>query len=213
MTQSSGRRGMRKRWRASMAVIAMFCGSGAFMAAPAHAGTVTAHAGTVTAFSDGSFETPVVTPGTFQTFYTGQSIGSWTVTTGNVDLSGAGFWQTADGVQSIDLDGDEPGAVSQTFSTVPLFAYEVSFALAGNPDDGPAIKTGQVLVNGKAVKNFSFDITGKSRANMGYVTEELTFLATSNSTSLQFASTTPGAYGPVIDNVRVESCLLVVCLN
>jgi hypothetical protein len=74
--------------------------------------------------------------------------------------------------------------------------------------------TGQVLVNGKVAKNFSFDITGKSRADMGYVTRELTFLATSGTTTLEFASTTtPGGFGPVIDNVRVQSCLLIICLG
>ena len=77
-----------------------------------------------------------------------------------------------------------------------------------------AIKTGQVLINGQVAKSFSFDITGKSEANMGYVTKEFTFLATGDSTTLEFASTTtPSGYGPVIDNVRVESCLLIICLN
>lgn len=206
MTESSGRRSMRRRWRVSAAVIAVFCGIGAFAAAPARAATVPA-------FSDGSFETPVVSPHTFQELYQGQSMGPWTIATGSVDLNGEGFYQAADGVQTLDLNGSYPGTVSQTFSTVPLFKYEVSFALAGNPDGGPAVKTGQVLVNGKAVTNFSFDITGKTRANMGFVTEEFTFLATSNSTTLQFASTTSGAYGPVIDNVHIDSCLLVVCLT
>lgn len=219
MTDGNGRGSRRRRLRAGAAVIAMFCGIGVAVAAP-----TPASAGTGTQFSDGSFETPVVTPGTFVDVSQGQSIGPWTVS-GLVDLIGAGYWQAADGAQSVDLNGQntsipgESGAVSQTFTTIPLFAYEVSFALAGNPLSqgdpvaGPLTKTGDVLINGQIVKNFSFNVTGKSPTNMGYVTEEFTFLATGTSTTLEFASTNPGEGGPVIDNVRVESCLLVICLN
>jgi len=205
---------------AGATVMAMFCGTGAVAATPARAGT-----GTGTQLSDGSFETPVVTPGTFADLSQGQSIGPWTVTAGLVDLIGAGYWQAADGIQSVDLNGQTasipgaPGTVSQTFTTTPLFAYQVSFALAGNPlsqgdpTAGPLTKTGQALINGQVVKKFSFNVTGKSPTNMGYVTKEFTFLATGTSTTLEFASTNPGEGGPVIDNVRVQSCLLVICLG
>jgi hypothetical protein len=75
----------------------------------------------------------------------------------------------------------------------------------------PAVKTGKVLVNGE-VAELLFDITGKSRTTMGYVTKQLTSLSSGTSATLRFASTTPGAYGPVVDKVEVESCLLVLCL-
>jgi choice-of-anchor C domain-containing protein len=193
--------------------MAVLCGVGAFMATPASAGTGTASRADI-GFSDGDFDTPVVTPGTFIEPGLGQSIGPWVVTMGNVDLTGAGFWQTVGGVQSVDLDGDEPGAISQTFNTFPFITYDVSFALAGNVDGGPRIKTGQALVDGHVAANFSFDITGKSHADMGYVTKEFIFRATRGSTTLEFASTTPGAYGPVIDDVVVRSCLLpIACLR
>jgi choice-of-anchor C domain-containing protein len=165
-------------------------------------------------FSDGSFEQPQVAPYTFQRFPAGAHLGPWTVTRGDVDLSGKGFWQTADGNQSLDLDGSVQGTVAQTFATQPLVSYEVSFALAGNPVAAPAVKTGQVLVNGRVAQNFSFDTTGKTKANMGYVQRRFTFLATDTSATLAFASTTtPSGYGPVIDNVEVESCLIIVCLG
>jgi hypothetical protein len=54
---------------------------------------------------------------------------------------------------------------------------------------------------------FSFDITGKSRPHMGYVPMEFTFLSLGMSATLQFATTTTYAYGPVIDKVKVDSCL------
>ena len=165
-------------------------------------------------FSDGGFETPVATPGSFDRFFAPAALGPWTVTEGSVDLSGAGFWQTAEGLQSLDLEGTVGfGTVAQTFTTVPLFKYKVSYKLAGNPASGPTVKTGKVLANGNVIQNFSFDITGKTLANLGYVGKETHFIATSLSTTLTFKSTTGSGFGPVIDDVEVESCLLVICLG
>jgi choice-of-anchor C domain-containing protein len=187
---------------AAATVVALSC-VGVFTAGPASAAT---------GFSDGSFESPVVAPHTFVRISAGQPLGAWTVTKGDVDLSGAGFWQTSDGNQSLDLDGSKAGAVSQTFATSPLFAYEVSFALAGNPVDLPIVKTGQVLINGHVALNFSFDITGKTEANMGYVHREFAFQATGSATTIEFASTTGSGFGPAIDDVQVHPCLLILCL-
>jgi choice-of-anchor C domain-containing protein len=198
----SRRRGNRLRFALGVGLAGALVASGTFVAAPAEA---------TSGLSDG-FETPVVTPRTFRTFSSGQSLGAWTVTGGTVDLNGAGFWQSAEGVQSLDLNGHIPGAVARTIPTNLLTKYRVSYALAGNTDAGPAVKTGKVLVNGEVEQNFSFDITGKSRTDMGYVTKQFTFLSSGTSATLQFASTTPGAYGPVVDKVQVESCLLILCL-
>ncbi|HEV8555542.1 MAG TPA: choice-of-anchor C family protein [Actinophytocola sp.] len=170
----------------------------------------------ITGIGNGSFETPVVTPGTFQNLGAGASIGAWTVSQGHVDLIGAGFWQAADGVQSVDLDGSSApltGGVAQTFTTVPLLKYRVIYRLAGNPAQGPTVKTGEVVANGGVIQSFSFDITGKSFTNMGYVHKEAHFVATGLSSTLVFRSTTGSGFGPVIDDVDVESCLLVICLG
>jgi choice-of-anchor C domain-containing protein len=161
-----------------------------------------------------TFETPVVTPNSFQAFFAGQTIGPWTVTRDDVHLIGAGFWQAADGVQSLDLDGGLAGAIAMTISTVPLVTYRISYALAGNPASGPTIKTGQVLINGHVVQTFSFDITGKTFANMGYVHKHVHFLATGLSATIEFSSTTsPSGFGPVLDDIDIDSCLLVLCLG
>jgi choice-of-anchor C domain-containing protein len=168
----------------------------------------------ISGFSDGGFETPLATPGSFDRYFAPASLGPWTVSQGSVDLSGAGFWQNAEGNQSLDLDGTfERGGVTQTFSTIPLLKYKVSYKLAGNPASGPTIKTGQVLANGNVIQNFSFDITGKNFVNMGYVGKQTHFIATGLSSTLTFNSTTGSGYGPVIDKVEVESCLLVICLD
>jgi choice-of-anchor C domain-containing protein len=201
------RHGHGNRWRrfsAGVGLVGVLTAAGMFVTTPADAAS---------GFSDGSFETPIVQPRTFHTYFAGESFGPWTVTSGSVELNGAGFWQHADGNQSLDLDGADTGAAAQTFSTSLLTKYKVTYALAGNPDDIPAVKTGKVLVNGRLAQNFSFDTTGTSRTNMGYVTKGFTFLSSGGSTTLEFVSTTtPGGYGPVIDNVRVDSCLLIICL-
>ncbi|SHG22399.1 choice-of-anchor C domain-containing protein [Streptoalloteichus hindustanus] len=158
-------------------------------------------------FDDGSFETPKVKAGTFQELTSGQSIGPWQVTSGSVDLIGAGFWQAAEGDQSVDLNGRGPGTVSQTFTTVPGTTYTVTYSLAGNTAGAPAVKTGKALIDGQNFQDFSFDITGKTSTTMGYVTRQFTFVATNPSTTLAFASTTPGTgHGPVIDDVKVRAC-------
>jgi choice-of-anchor C domain-containing protein len=176
-------------------------------ATPAHA---------LTGVANGSFETPVVTPGTFVNLGAGAPIGAWTVIQGHVDLIGAGFWQAADGVQSVDLSGSAvplAGGVAQSFTTVPLLKYRVSYKLAGNPGGGPVIKTGQVLANGNVIQSFSFDVTGKTFANMGYVHKHATFVATGLTSTVEFRSDVDTVYGPVLDAVDVDGCLLVICLG
>jgi choice-of-anchor C domain-containing protein len=194
-----------RRLAAGALTIGLMAGLAITAATPAQA---------LTGFNDGGFETPVATPGSFDRFFAPASLGPWTVTEGSVDLIGAGFWENAEGNQSLDLEGDVGiGAVAQTFTTIPLLKYKVSYKLAGNPASGPTIKTGQILANGNVIQNFSFDITGKSFANMGYVGKEAHFIATGLSSTLTFRSTSNSGFGPVIDKVRVESCLLVICLG
>lgn len=169
-----------------------------------------------TGISNGSFETPVVPPNTLVNLGAGASIGAWTVSKGHVDLMGAGIWQAADGVQSVDLSGSAvplAGGVAQSFTTLPLLKYRVSYKLAGNPTSGPAIKTGQVLANGNVIQSFSFDVTGKTYANMGYVHKHATFIATGLTSTIEFQSNVNTAYGPVLDDVDVDSCVVVICLG
>ncbi len=167
----------------------------------------TASAQTVSRFDDGSFEYPRAAANSFTDLSAGQTVGPWQVTTGTVDLIGAGFWQAAEGDQSVDLNGTGPGAVAQTFTTVPGADYTVTYALAGNPAGAPALKTGSVLVDGQDFQDFSFNTTGKTLTAMGYVNRQFTFRATGSATVVAFASATPNsAYGPVVDDVRIERC-------
>ncbi|MEU4338144.1 DUF642 domain-containing protein [Micromonospora lupini] len=159
-------------------------------------------------FADG-FENPAIA-GDFTEYAAGQQFGPWTVTTGTVGLTRD--WEAAEGDQSLDLNGFSPGAVARTLPTKLLTTYRVSYALAGNPDNGPLVATGRVTANGQVIDSFSFDTTGHTPSAMGYVYRTIYFTnVLSATTVLQFASTTQDAFGPVIDDVRVESCLLVIC--
>jgi choice-of-anchor C domain-containing protein len=155
----------------------------------------------------GSFENPaVVAPFHWRTFALGESFDGWNITAGTVDLVD-GRWQAADGSQSVDLSGIGPGAVSQTFPTVPGATYMVSYSLAGNPEGGfPPLKTGAVLANGLQIETFSFDVTGKTATDMGWSPRSFTFQATGATTTLTFASTSASTAGPALDNVRVQGC-------
>jgi choice-of-anchor C domain-containing protein len=163
---------------------------------------------------NGSFEDGI-DPGGFATLYSSQpsatNITGWTVTSGNIDYIG-NYWQAANGTRSIDMNGLEPGAISQTLTGLTSgHQYTVTFSLAGNPDNGPAVKTLQVTA-GVGNQSYSFDITTtpSTHANMGWVRESFVFTANATTDILAFASTTtsipPGslpAFGPALDNVSI----------
>ncbi len=165
-------------------------------------------AGATLAFSgltNGSFETGAYVDGGagFEQLNAGDtSIDGWTVDSGSVDWIGT-YWPAQDGAKSIDMSGVDAGAISQTFATTIGNTYTVSFYLAGNPADAPTVKTLDVGATGGTVSHYTFDTTGSTLANMNWTAESYSVLATTTSTTLSFVSTTPGAFGPAIDNVVV----------
>jgi choice-of-anchor C domain-containing protein len=162
------------------------------------------------AFRDG-FESPPV-KGQFQRLPTGSHIGPWTVTAGTVDLATTGLWQTPAGRQTLDLDGDTNGTVSTTIAVRPLTTYQVTYSLAGNPASAPMLKTGEVRANGRTVQRFTFDTSLTSLSRMAFDRRSLYVFSLGEQLRLDFVSTTtPAGYGPVLDDVRVDSCLVVLC--
>lgn len=152
-----------------------------------------------TTVDNGDFETPMTDP-----LFTANTstLAGWTVTP-NIDHVGT-LWQAASGVQSVDLNGCQPGSLSQVVPTT-AGSHTLVFSLSGNPDAGPVVKTLTVTVTSGAniaTQNFTFDTTGASRPAMNWTTEQLPFLATGPST-ITFESTTAGCYGPALDNVQV----------
>jgi choice-of-anchor C domain-containing protein len=186
-------------------------------AAPGAQARTTAPPAPAPMLANGGFEYPAIPANAFIRYGLGSTIGPWRVSGGNVDLTGANFWQTADGRQSLDLEGSESGTVEQRLATRIGGCYTVSFALAGNPDGGPTMKRGfarviqHTLGHPTVQKNFVFNTAGKSRANMGYTPERFRFRSLSPSATLSFASTTGGGYGPVIDAVNVAQSNPIEC--
>jgi choice-of-anchor C domain-containing protein len=138
----------------------------------------------------------------------------WTVTRAQIDY--VAFWADADGDFSLDLSGTHGvGGIAQAFNTVVGQQYLVSFALAGNPEGGTPIKQLGVSAAGQS-EVFSFDTTGFSIDNMGWVNKTLIFTATASTTTLEFYSLSiePENYfhGPTLDNVCVVSWLPSITL-
>lgn len=154
-------------------------------------------------FTNGSFETGPA-PGSFVTLGTGNTnITGWTVGGGGVDYIGS-YWQAQDGSRSLDLSATSSGSISQTFDTILNQVYSVSFWMAGNPAGSPSVKTLRVSAAGSQ-QDYTFDVTGRTTSNMGWQENEFSFLATSTSTTLTFASLTNTSFGPALDNVSVEA--------
>jgi choice-of-anchor C domain-containing protein len=185
-----------------IALVALIC---TFVATPALADLV----------QNGSFETGAAIPGGHITLDPGSTaITGWRVIGGVGVVEDAidyinTTWVASDGSRSLDLNGYwQTGGVEQDISTIVGNAYVVTFDMAGNPDNGPTIKTMDVSAIGasKKTQSFSFDITGKSRSAMGWTTMQWSFVADAPTTTLQFLSTVTGdldAFGPALDNVSV----------
>lgn len=153
---------------------------------------------------NGSFETANVNPnpGDFIRLDAGSTvITGWTVSQGTIDYIGT-YWQASEGSRSLDLSGANAGGIQQTFNTTVGETYRVTFDLAGNPDGNPTIKEMRVSAGGSSA-DFSFDTTGKSRSNMGWVSNSWDFTATGTTTTLEFISLTNSFAGPALDNVSV----------
>ncbi|HHB52430.1 MAG TPA: choice-of-anchor C family protein [Saprospiraceae bacterium] len=143
--------------------------------------------------------------GSFKTLRQGDKIQGWTVTKATVDLNGT-FLKAQDGKNSIDLNGTPGfGGIQQRFFTKKGKKYLLSFYLAGNPEGGPKIK--KLLVSfGDQTRELEFDITGKSRENMGWEYHEFVFKAKQHATVLKFESnhkSGPTNWRTVTDNVKL----------
>jgi choice-of-anchor C domain-containing protein len=164
---------------------------------------------------NGSFEVGPA-PGTHITLPEGSTaIDNWTVIGSGITIAADTIdyigttWVASDGRRSLDLNGYfGTGGVEQALSTTPGNTYVVTFDMAGNPDNGPTIKTMDVSAIGTTTQTqgFSFDITGKTRSNMGWTSMQWSFVADAPVTTLQFMSTVTGdqnAWGPALDNVSI----------
>lgn len=158
---------------------------------------------------DGDFSVPSG-GASFTTYSAGQSFGPWNVNSGSVDLIG-NYWQspTISG-GSVDLDGFfQAGSISQLLTVPTTGLYNLSFALAGNPDGGAGTKTVFVTV-ASASQIYNFTVTNAdNHSDMGYVIEVLNniSLTAGSPTTLTFASLddAQSAFGPVIGAVNMSA--------
>jgi choice-of-anchor C domain-containing protein len=172
------------------------------MLAVALCATAPAYA-TTNLVTNGSFDVQVVAASPGYTTLSGGGLTGWTITSGDVDLIGS-YWTAYNGPNSLDLDGANPGAISQTFTTVLNQDYLLTFEMAGNPDDAPSTKTMTVNVNINGIPETFSTVAGtNTRLNMGWKLESIPFKATSTSTSLTFTSTSGLNYGTALDAVSV----------
>lgn len=163
---------MRSVMRRGMAVVALAVGAVALplmLAGPAFAAT--------DAVSDGGFATPAVTStGGYDRYclvaetYCGgtasPSIGPWTVTQGSVDVYGSAFYAPPSGdpssTQTVDLDGIEPGGISQPLALTAgdyLVSFEVNGNLAGC---GATTKSFTYGVGANPAGTYTYDTTTQS---------------------------------------------------
>jgi choice-of-anchor C domain-containing protein len=154
---------------------------------------------------NGSFEEgPAVGDGAAVLLEKGSTaLKGWVVSQGNIDVVDSLFWKAADGKRSLDMNGITAGAISQTFKTRKGQKYRITFDLAaGAPDTEPKDKRLQVSAAGKTTE-FTFDSTGKTPVNMGWVSKTWEFTAEADETTLEFLSLTEGNSGPALDDVVV----------
>jgi choice-of-anchor C domain-containing protein len=137
------------------------------------------------------------------------AVPGWLVTTGDVDAIN-GYWQSADGDGfSIDLNGNQAGSIAQVIEGLQIGrTYLLKFAMSGNPDGGPSVKT---LVAGMFMSGwttFSYDTAanGTTRGDMKWVQKQFAFTATHETDYIIFESETTAqcCFGPAVDAVSIE---------
>jgi choice-of-anchor C domain-containing protein len=153
---------------------------------------------------DGDFKHPVAPVNSFLTFFAPHVFSGWHVI-GSIDIVASGFWPAAHGDQSVDLNGASAGGIWRSVRTQPGHRYDLSFQFAGNPDTvcGPqGIKT-LVLSAGDTTRTFTFDTTGHTLQDIGWVSRHVHFTATGSKTQIVFRSESGSCAGPTIDFVRM----------
>lgn len=153
--------------------------------------------------TDASLEEPVVVGTEPGIFFAGSMVGAWLVESGNLELKGWENWQPAHYRQSLDLQGDTAATIGRDIATQPGQQYTVSFARSGHPVCSRAVTTMSASFGAASLGNFSFDSTGNSVQDMGWRYESVTATATTATTRVRFASTTPGNCGPALDDLAI----------
>jgi choice-of-anchor C domain-containing protein len=136
-----------------------------------------------------------------------KKIAGWQIASGNIDWIGASLWEAATGSCSVELNGNCPGAISQTLITEPGSLYKVSFQASTNPDFGFSdVHKMNVSADGQT-ETFKFRYPHNNKKEMGWKRYDWLFRAASKTATLKFSSDTPGRSGPCIDDVSVKKAM------
>jgi hypothetical protein len=199
-------------WTADLTSTPLFNGTHNFFAAQSNAqGVVSPLSNQYTAsvlfnlVSNGSFESPVVTAGTFGTTLSGSNLPGWTISSGTVDVMAENFSYGALGVspttpwgtQMLDMDGVSAGTIRQDINNLVVGeTYAWSFAYARFLSSADQLR---------------FDLTGAATVSTTYTptsstltTVNGTFVATTSSVRMTFTNIQGGGTadaGVALDNI------------
>ncbi|HEY3950003.1 PEPxxWA-CTERM sorting domain-containing protein [Phenylobacterium sp.] len=131
----------------------------------------------------------------------------WTINSGNVDVTSLGSpWGPAfDGVNSLDIDGWEPGSMSQTFNTVAGATYTVSFVYSRNA--AGAVDPATATVSAGGVTDFvSAPNDGSLGSEFNFIWKPVSFnfVGTGSPTTLTVTGTNGTNGGVFFDDFAVN---------
>ena len=166
---------------------------------------------------DGGFDTPTNAPsfGFYTNYgpanadphYGGTAFdNAWQITSGNIDLvQQAGGWPAPPVSQPyyLDLTGNTPGTIAQTFATTANQLYSLSFWYSNNPGGSPNPNTASVQV-GSLSDIISHTASGSSDLNWTFYSA--TFSASGPMTTLSFSQIDNCCNGGILlDSVNVSA--------
>jgi len=136
--------------------------------------------------------------------FNNSSIAGWQVVSGSVDYIGT-YWVASAGQRSLDMNGLTQGTIGQQLTgLVAGQKYTITFDMAGNPDGAPTDKTLSAIAANAGSNSYTFNTTSLTHSIMGWKQFSFVFTADGTSDWLSFSSTTPGAFGPALDNVTIS---------
>jgi choice-of-anchor C domain-containing protein len=155
--------------------------------------------------TNGGFETPVAPSGSSDLVSAGSSaLFGWAITTGDVNVVDNGLWQAFEGTQSLDLNGTQPGTISQSIATTAGTDYSLSFAYANNFGAGNPVAMAELKVSGaSSLLDQTITHSGSTANNMSYVIFSGSFVADSPTSTLQFKALNSGPWGITLDAISV----------
>ena len=161
---------------------------------------------------NGSFESPVLTPGTLGIYAAGTTFTGWTITNSEVIIIPSSYvdggqYPAAQGIQSLDLTGygnRGPGGVKQSAATTPFQTYRLAFSVGDFNYGGNVASVGLYVDN--ALVGTYVNADGTATNSEVWKRFNYDFQAAGPSTSVEFrnANTSPSYYLAGLDDVVLD---------